>query len=278
VRPPSTCRSTPVMPLVRPLHSRTIASASSSGSSIRPIGCSARTAAMTSSRDWPVAAANVRALRGRAASSPALARYDEAARVLTGRPDAARADPLRGRRDRGGDHVDPDAVLRVGARQRLRPVDQGGLGRAVVRRLGARHEPVDRRDAHDRSAAAREHLGDRDAARAHGAEQVEFERGRPVRVRGVDRRGMRAPAADVVDEHVDAAGRLDEALGLAGAREVDLDPGHALDLGAARARARRDERALRGQRAGGHEPDSPARAGDDRVLAAQSEVHVGRAR
>ena len=33
----------------------------------------------------PVAAANVRALRARAPSSPALARYDEAARILTGR-------------------------------------------------------------------------------------------------------------------------------------------------------------------------------------------------
>jgi alcohol dehydrogenase class IV len=39
-----------------------------------------------------VAAANVRALRARAPSSPALARYDEAARLLTGRPDARAED------------------------------------------------------------------------------------------------------------------------------------------------------------------------------------------
>jgi alcohol dehydrogenase class IV len=40
----------------------------------------------------PVAAANVRALRARAPDSPALARYAEAARLLTGRPDATAED------------------------------------------------------------------------------------------------------------------------------------------------------------------------------------------
>jgi alcohol dehydrogenase class IV len=41
----------------------------------------------------PVVAVNVRALRARAADSPALARYDEAAQLLTGRDDA-RAEQL----------------------------------------------------------------------------------------------------------------------------------------------------------------------------------------
>jgi alcohol dehydrogenase class IV len=40
----------------------------------------------------PVATANVRALRERAAGSPALARYDDTARILTGRADARAED------------------------------------------------------------------------------------------------------------------------------------------------------------------------------------------
>src|SRR5205807_6923505 len=40
----------------------------------------------------PVAAMNVRALREREGTSPALARYDEAARILTGRPSARAED------------------------------------------------------------------------------------------------------------------------------------------------------------------------------------------
>ena len=42
----------------------------------------------------PVAAANVRALRARQPASPAIERYDEAARILTGRPDGRAEDAV----------------------------------------------------------------------------------------------------------------------------------------------------------------------------------------
>src|SRR5690348_16559964 len=47
----------------------------------------------------PVAEANVRALRARAATSPALARYEEAARILTGSPTARAEDAVAWLRD-----------------------------------------------------------------------------------------------------------------------------------------------------------------------------------
>jgi alcohol dehydrogenase class IV len=47
----------------------------------------------------PVTEVNVRALRARAAASPALARYDEAARILTGSPTARAEDAAAWLRD-----------------------------------------------------------------------------------------------------------------------------------------------------------------------------------
>jgi alcohol dehydrogenase class IV len=59
----------------------------------------------------PVAEVNVRALRARAATSPALARYDEAARILTGSPTARAEDAVAWLRDL----VDELHVPRLGA-------------------------------------------------------------------------------------------------------------------------------------------------------------------
>jgi alcohol dehydrogenase class IV len=59
----------------------------------------------------PVAAANVRALRARSATSPALARYDEAARILTGSPTARAEDAVAWLREL----VDALHVPRLGA-------------------------------------------------------------------------------------------------------------------------------------------------------------------
>jgi len=59
----------------------------------------------------PVTEANVRALRARAATSPALARYDEAARILTGSPTARAEDAAAWLREL----VDELQVPRLGA-------------------------------------------------------------------------------------------------------------------------------------------------------------------
>jgi alcohol dehydrogenase class IV len=72
----------------------------------------------------PVVRANVAALRARADSSPALARYDETARALTGRPGARAEDAAEWL----GTLVDELGVPRLGAY---------GLGEGDVERVVA---------------------------------------------------------------------------------------------------------------------------------------------
>ena len=55
----------------------------------------------------PVVAVNVRALRARGAASPALARYDEVARIVTGRSDAQAEDAVSWLRELGDDLAVP---------------------------------------------------------------------------------------------------------------------------------------------------------------------------
>lgn len=85
-----------------------------------------------------VALANVAALRARAPSAPALARYDEVARLLTGRPDATAADGAAWLRDLGEDLAVPGL-----AAYGLAPGDLDAVAAGAARASSTKGNPVE---------------------------------------------------------------------------------------------------------------------------------------
>ena len=117
----------------------------------------------------------------------------------------------------------------------------------------------------------------RRADRAHVAHDVEL----PVRVPLLvgDVLEPRLPRdADVVDEHVEPAERRrglgDDALGLAGEREIGNDVRDLADAGRVAPPARDDARAFADELPHDLEPDSAGRAGDEAPLAGEAEIHA----
>jgi alcohol dehydrogenase class IV len=80
---------------------------------------------------------NVRALRTRQPASPALTRYTEAARILTGRPDASIADGLAWLRDTVG-RLGVPGLRRLG----LRPEDTDGIVANAARASSMQGNPI----------------------------------------------------------------------------------------------------------------------------------------
>ena len=219
-----------------------------------------------------------------------VGRREPAQRDARRRLGAARFVHQRGdarREHRAGRHrVDTHAAGRELDRERPDECHQPGLGRAVrtVARRGP--QPAHRRDRHDRTGAARCHVG---AGRAREVEEVaehEVERvvpGLVVEVDGVAVAGL----ADHIDDHVDravrAARRVERALHgvetarVAAARKTRVGQcgGRARRVGveieAAHARTRGRERTY------ARTPDAVPDAGDERVLPAQPEVEHQRA-
>ena len=124
------------------------------------------------------------------------------------------------------------------------------------------------------------HRGDGGARRAQRREEVELERGLEVGVAdGEEAVEAQLHAAHVVDQHVEAAvlldGVADQPGRTLGVGEVDGEGRDAIEPleGRDGARAGDDVRSLGGELAGHGHTDALARAGDDRDLARQFQVH-----
>ena len=117
------------------------------------------------------------------------------------------------------------------------------------------------------------------ADRAHVAHHVQLPERVPLLVGDLLEAGL-IGVADVVYEAVQAAERadrlVDDAFGLAPAREIGCDVKSLTDAGRIVAATGRDHaRALVRQQPRGRQPDAAGRAGDEANAVAESEIHEG---
>jgi hypothetical protein len=118
--------------------------------------------------------------------------------------------------------------------------DQRRVGRAVLARHRKLRRPAgDRCDVDHRGSGALLHAWQRQPHHSHGLDEVLFQRAAPVVITAVGNARAAAPAADIVDQDVDAAIGRDGGLDQAGCAIGTADIGSvSRNFGAGRAQSR----------------------------------------
>lgn len=105
----------------------------------------------------------------------------------------------------------------------------GRLGEPVMHHLGRNLHAGFARDEDDAAPIPPEHRRDQRASKPHPAHDVQLEEAEPVLIRNLEE-GNRLEDADIVDEDIDAASALQQAIDPFRVREIGGDAGGARSL------------------------------------------------